>query len=265
MVHTHELTFAGPRLTKRYTSWQRGEHRREWAALRHIHSHAPDLVPEPIAADLDGVPPSVVMTVVAGEPMDADPTPEQIQALVAAICALWAVPDGGGGGPWSDDLHFARRLTDGPRPEAGITAAAYDAATAWWNGGDPELLRSRPQATVLGHRDANLANYLWDGRCVRIVDFEDTRTSDPATELAILIEHLSARQIDPAVLCRHFDVRHFDVDHFDVDHERLRAARRLWAMFWLRLLLPGGRSAGRNPPGAADEQARRLLRLLDNG
>ncbi|MBO0869807.1 MAG: aminoglycoside phosphotransferase family protein [Micromonosporaceae bacterium] len=254
MAHTHELTFAGARLTKRYTSWHRNEHRREWAALKHIHSHAGDLVPEPIEADLDAVPPAIVMTVVAGEPLGAKPTPDQIRALTVAISTLWNIPhhDSAVIDPWRDDLDFARRLTEGPRPEAGITATAYDAATAWWKSDDPELLHSQPPTTVLGHRDANLANYLWDGRCIRIVDFEDTRTSDPATELAILIEHLSARQLDPDTLCT----------HFNVDQDRLRAARRLWAMFWLRLLLPGGPAARRNPPGTADEQARRLLQLL---
>jgi len=34
-------------------------------------------------------------------------------------------------------------------------------------------------------------------------------------------------------------------------------------MFWLRLLLPGGRSELRNPAGTAEAQARRLLNLLD--
>jgi hypothetical protein len=33
-------------------------------------------------------------------------------------------------------------------------------------------------------------------------------------------------------------------------------------MFWLRLLLPGGPSAGRNPPGTAERQAQRLVELL---
>jgi aminoglycoside phosphotransferase (APT) family kinase protein len=105
---------------------------------------------------------------------------------------------------------------------------------------------------VLGHRDPNLANYLWDGHRVRIVDFEDAAVSDPATELAILTEHLSLREVDTEAFCA----------RFDVDRRRLYAARRVWAMFWLRLLLPGGPAARRNPPGTADSQARRLLGLL---
>jgi hypothetical protein len=86
------------------------------------------------------------------------------------------------------------------------------------------------------------------------VDVEDAAVSDPATELAILLEHLSARALD----ADGFGAR------FDVDPDRLRAARRLWAMFWLRLLLPGGPAERRNPPGTADAQARRLMALLDS-
>jgi hypothetical protein len=156
-------------------------------------------------------------------------------------------------GPWRDDLPFARQLTNGPRPTEPTAATAYDAALAWWNGPDPALLRTPPTVTALGHRDPNLANYLWDGHRVRIVDFEDAANSDPAAELALLVEHLSARRLDTDALCA----------QFDVDQRRLQAARRLWAMFWLRLLQPGAPSAQRNPPGTAQAQAQRLLHLLD--
>ena len=115
---------------------------------------------------------------------------------------------------------------------------------------DPVLLQQKPPDTVLGHRDPYLLNYLWDGSRVRLVDFEDSCLSDPATEVAILIEHLSTRDSG------------LHPDLFAVDPVRLLAARRLWAMFWLWRLLPGGPSADRNPPGTADLQAQRLLQLL---
>ena len=78
-----------------------------------------------------------------------------------------------------------------------------------------------------------------DGTRVRIIDFEDSRASDAATEVAILVEHLSARDLDADAF----------LALFAVDEHRLLAARRLFAMFWLRLLLPGGPAAARNPPG----------------
>lgn len=255
MVQTHDLVRSGSRLTKRYTSWSRGEHRREWMALGQVHRHASGLVPEPISADLDAVPPTVTMTVVAGEPLRGSLTPAQLTGLAVAITTLWAVPhdDPAVIQPWSDDLAFARTLTQGPRPAGGVTARAFDAAHAWWDGNDPMLLHTPPQSTVLGHRDPNLTNYLWDSSHVRIVDLEDAAVSDPATEVAILVEHLSARDVDADDFC----------GRFTVDQQRLHAARRMWAMFWLRLLLPGGPAAARNPPGTAELQAQRLLDLLN--
>jgi aminoglycoside phosphotransferase (APT) family kinase protein len=251
---THELTVAGALLTKRYASWDRDEPAREWAVLRHAYRYAPDLVPRPVAAGLTARPPWLTMSVVPGEPLAAPLTAAQARALGTALARLWAVPHGdlAGVAPWTDDLRFARRLTDGPRPDGGALAAGYDAALSWWDGPDPDLLRRKPSVTVLGHRDPNLANYLWDGRRIRLVDFEDAAVSDPATELALLVEHLSWRGVDTTALRA----------RFSVDEDRFRAARRLWAMFWLRLLLPGGPAVARNPPGTAERQAERLLRLI---
>lgn len=218
--------------------------------LRHLALHAPGLAPSPLSASLDAVPPSIVMSVLPGGPVP----PDQLDGLALAIARLWAVPVAGLPAvcEWRDDLRFGRMLVDGPRPSGGVLAAAYDAAVAWWSGPDPALLRTRPRELVLGHRDPNLANYLWDGRQVRIVDFEDATISDPATELAIFAEHLATRPVALEPFAA----------HFDVDPRRYLAARRLWAMFWLRLLLPGGPAARRNPPGTAERQAERVLGLL---
>lgn len=187
-LNTHGVVIERDRVTKTYTSWDRAEHRREWAALRHLHRHAP-----------------------------------------------------------------ARRFTDSARPADPLVAAAYDAACAWWHGPDPGLLATAPPDPVLGHRDPNLNNYLWDGTRVHIVDFEDAALSDPSTELALLVEHLSTRALDSDALCA----------AFPVDPARLRAARRAFAMFWMWLLRPGGPAARRNPPDTDRAQARRLLDLLN--
>jgi Ser/Thr protein kinase RdoA (MazF antagonist) len=244
-------------VTKYYAAWDRCESRREWAALRHIHRYAPDLVPVPVAAELDDVPPFVAMTIVAGRPLTTDLSAAQASGLAAAIRELWAVPvdDAHDVHPWSDDLAFARRLTDGPRPDEPTTAAAYDAALRWWQGPDPDLLRSKPTLMVMGHRDPNPSNYLWDGHRVRIIDFEDSAISDPATEVAILVEHLAAREMDTTNVCAKIGV--------EVDEYRLLATRRVCAMLWLALLLPGGPAVHRNPPGTTKAQALRLLQLLD--
>ncbi len=260
-MHTHELSVEGALLTKRYTSWARGEHRREWTMLSHVHRYAPDLVPRPVAADLDAAPPWITMTVVAGTPLSAGLDEVRLDevrldALVTAILALWTVPLTGVDDlrPWADPLTYARRLIAGGRPARGVIRRAYDAALGWFSGPDAELLARDPRWRVIGHGDANLANYLWDGQRVRIIDLEDAACSDPEIELAILVEHPSARAVNADQVCA----------LFDVDRARLRAARRAWAMFWLWMLRPGGPAAARNPVAAADVQARRLLRLLED-
>jgi thiamine kinase-like enzyme len=91
---------------------------------------------------------------------------------------------------------------------------------------------------------------------VRIVDFEDAGQSDLAVELANLVEHIASR--DNGNRWTAF------LERFPVDPGRLRAARCLFAAFWLTLLRPGGVSADRNPPGTAELQAERVLGLLDS-
>src|SRR4051794_32299866 len=85
-------------------------------------------------------------------------------------------PSGGGGFPPCPPLFGGAR---GPgRCLRGFRGGPLDRLDA----GDP----------VLGQGDSNLANFLWDGTEVRIVDFEDSGPSDRAFELADLVEHISA-------------------------------------------------------------------------
>lgn len=254
MASTHKLIYQGSVVTKRFRSWGRGEHRREWVMLSHLQQHAPGLAADPVAADLGAQPPEVVMTFVAGQPMHGVIEGGRMAALATALQTLWAVPAQGlpDEFAWTNDLHYARRLTDGPRPSEGVLGDAYQEAERWWSTADPARLQTPPPRPVVGQRDGNLANYLSDGATVRIVDFEDAAVVDPADELGLIVEHVSTRQLDPDRL----------LEQFDVDQDRLLAARRVWAMYWLARLLPGQTGERRNPPGSAELQARRLLTLL---
>ena len=131
---------------------------------------------------------------------------------------------------------------------AGIAGQAFDAVLAFL--GQPPL--PEPAETICGHSDSNLANYLWDGQLVRIIDFEDAGSSDVAYELATLVEHLGARDTHWTGF----------LSRFEVDPQRLRHGRILLALLWLHLLLPGNAAHRRNPPGTLEAQARRLLDLL---
>jgi len=251
MAHTHDLVVDGGVLTKRYRSWDRDEHRREWMVLSRLSSYVSDLVPVPLAAGLDAVPPSVTMSRLPGDPLDGPLTPAQVDGLEVALRRMWSVP--ASGLPRrryhpQEATEVARSVFASAIRPGGIAGEAFD-ATVSFLGRPARLGTAEP---VVGHGDPNLTNYLWDGRWIRIVDFEDAGGSDPAYELATLIEHLSAHETDWNLLLR----------RIDVDGDRLRWARCLFASLWFYWLLPGNAAAKRNPPGTLQRQAERLLTLL---
>jgi hypothetical protein len=118
--------------------------------------------------------------------------------------------------------------------------------------GEPDL------PSVFGPGDGNLANYLWDGRRVQVVDFEDSGRSDRAFELAEITEHVASwveQPLDVTVFLRHFDLT-------VAESARLTQCRRLLALVWLFLLAFDDTGTPRNPPGTAERQAGRLRDLL---
>ncbi|RZT14990.1 phosphotransferase family enzyme [Kribbella sp. VKM Ac-2569] len=244
---THSVEISGRTLTKRYASWPRDEPAREWAALTVLSRAAPGLGPTPLELFTDP-PPWLRMTVVPGEPLGGSLTSAQTTALGDALSALWSVPSEGLA---PIDL---QALVD--RTRSGLVAlrdtdgVIAEAARTWLDNEPPDL--TAVHDPVVAHGDPNLSNYLWDGARVRIVDFEDAGMGDRTVELANLVEHLAWRETDPTPLVR----------RFAVDPERFRAARGLWAGFWLTLIGPGGPSADRNPQGTAEAQALRMLRLV---
>src|ERR1700684_1599474 len=74
---THLVAIGEDEVVKRFRSWDRGEHLREWQALTLLASYAPDLAPAPLSADLTSVPPQVRMSRVPGLPLDRLPLDRQ--------------------------------------------------------------------------------------------------------------------------------------------------------------------------------------------
>jgi thiamine kinase-like enzyme len=139
-----------------------------------------------------------------------------------------------------------------------LMRCTYSATAAWLGSGALERHVLPHEDVVLGQGDCNLANFLWDGARIRIVDFEDSGPSDRAFELAILVEHISAWS-DASLEAEPFLSR-FDLTRLEAD--RLREFRRLAAAFWLLRLLLDAPANRRNPPGTSQRQANRLLALL---
>jgi Ser/Thr protein kinase RdoA (MazF antagonist) len=144
----------------------------------------------------------------------------------------------------------------GPCRDAGLVAEAVAAARAWLAAPDDALAAEGDPVIALA--DGNPANLVWDGERVRLLDFEDAGLSDRAYEVADLVEHAGTRLprlAPPEALAAATGLP-------DEARPRFLGCRRLFACFWLAMLLPGGRGFHRNPPGSTEDQARHLLRLL---
>jgi aminoglycoside phosphotransferase (APT) family kinase protein len=253
---------------KRFRSWDRGEPAREWSALMLLAEHAPGLAPIPVRAGLTADPPVIEMSRLPGAPLGGTPLlAAQADALALALKRLWnAVPparltDRYGPGLNVDQLE--RRVTAmlGTRhhdaDDRALVRRAWKTGADWLSSTALDSLGSDADV-VLGQGDCNLANFLWDGTGVRIVDFEDSGPSDRAFELAVLVEHISAWS-DAGLSADAFLAR-FDLTA--AEQARMLEYRRLSALFWLIMLLPGSSAHHRNPPGTLERQATRLLLLL---
>lgn len=255
-------------VVKRFRSGNRGEPVREWTALSLLARFAPGLAPAPVSADLDSDPPVVTMSWLPGtELAAASVTPAHACALAEALGRLWrSVPSIGREFPAAvapNPVAFARQvrqmLADSPvLGDDPVAAHAQAAAAAWLERGAIERHSRAGHRAVLGHGDPHLANFLWDGAQIRLVDFEDSGPSDRAFELAILTEHISAwsdARLDADDFLALFDLSR-------AEQTRVHDFRRLAALFWLIMLGQGGSSSTRNPPGILERQADRLLMLL---
>lgn len=267
---THEVRIDRARriVVKRFRSDHRGEPIREWTALSLLARFAPGLAPAPVSADLNCPFPVITMSWLPGTELSAVAvTPARTGALAEALDQLWrSVPS----------IHRQFPAAVAPKPAAFTHQVHEMLAASPALGDDPAVARSRAAATawleyaglespgragrdaVLGHGDPCLANYLYDGNRVRLVDFEDSGPSDRAFELAILTEHISAwsdARLDADDFLAMFDLTR-------AEQSRVRDFRRLAALYWLIMLRPGGPSSTRNPPGTLERQADRLLGLL---
>jgi hypothetical protein len=86
---THDLTIGVSEVTKRFTSWQRGEAAREWEALTALADRAPGLAPRPLRRTVEAGRPVVVMSRLPGIPLgDRLLTPSQVIAVADAMTEL---------------------------------------------------------------------------------------------------------------------------------------------------------------------------------
>lgn len=268
---THTVELLPDRVIKRFRGSDRAGAEREWRALTLLAVHAPGLTAEPWEYDPAAAEPVVVMSRLVGLPMRGRAlSDDQVGALAAALRRLHTAvpPEALAHVPPRPDLAGElvariRRWTHRTRSDpGGPVAPAMDAGLAWLASARLDVPGPPAGPQVFGAGDGNLANFLRDGRTVRIVDFEDSGRSDRAFELAEITEHVASWAEHP------LDVSSF-LGHFAltrVERGRLREYRRLLALVWLFLLLFDARSGNpRNPSDTVERQCRRLRDLLGCG
>ena len=267
---THEVAISGATVVKRFPDCTREEPRREWRALTLLAQYAPGLAPEPVRSDLMADPPEIIMSRLPGEPLGRRAAPDaQVSAVAAAFHRLHhAIPApvlgtvdevGHGGGPQWFSEHV-RGLAAGCRAGSldPLPRRAYDRVLGWLDRGGARALDLPALRPVYAHGDGNLANRLWDGTQVRLVDFEDSGRGGRAQDLADFVEHITVwahAGIDARAFLGRFDLS-------PAEHRQISELRRLHAAHWLMILLPGGGAYHRNPPGTFERQANRTLELL---
>jgi aminoglycoside phosphotransferase len=270
---THQVRADAGRgiVVKRFVSNHRGEAAREWRALRLLAEYAPGLAPEPIRAELDAPHPVIEMSLLPGEPLGGQPlTTAQQAAVAAALRRMWEAVPAAAVLPVPAELPAVTQLaghvrglatSPGRLGDDPLVRRAWAAGLSWLDTLVPDTaagVDGGARMPVFGHGDANLANYLWDGAGLRVVDFEDSGLTDRAFELAVVVEHISAwleTGLDADAFLSGFDLT-------AAETARLADCRRLAALAWLDLLRPGGPASARNPPGTLRRQAERLLALL---
>ncbi|MET8420747.1 phosphotransferase [Streptomyces sp. NPDC005098] len=266
---THEVDLLKDAVIKRFRTCSDGEHKREWRALTLLEQYSPGLAPSPVEANLSAAPPTIVMSRLAGSPLrGARVTPDQLLSMARTMTNMYeAVPR-----KVAADLplrlwnqHHAvrgirvRYARLGERVPSPFVTQAVSTGMSWLQRSGLEAAGEPDMPPIFGQADGNLANFLWDGTQVRVVDFEDSGRSDRAYELADVVEHVSA-WVDSE-----FDIPQF-LGLFDLtgaEALRLRQCRRLFGLLWLLVLALEDPSNPRNPPGTAERQAERLLELLD--
>lgn len=264
---THDLTIGMSDVSKRFTSWQRGEADREWEALRVLADRAPGLAPRPLRRTVDAGRPVIVMSRLPGMPLGNRPlTRPQVMAVADAMTELHRAV------PVAEFSQFPRRIwhpaeavetlrawsIEHPPNLRGNVRHAFIVGAEWIHSTEASRVAFADEDQVLGQGDGNIANFLWDGERCRLVDFEDCGISDRAFEIADLVEHLSTSLCGLLVA---EDLLQLLVSDPDVV-QRVLEARRVLAFYWLNMLLPGKPAHRRNPPDSCERQARRLLQML---
>ncbi|MEU8729352.1 phosphotransferase [Streptomyces tendae] len=263
----HSVRGDGDRILKNFAEGEQEGAAREWEALQLLARYAPGLAPLPL-----GIESGTDRTVIAMSRLEGSSlrgvrlNPEQVSSLAAAVDRMYrSVPrevlEALELRPWHQAgvIQTIRKWTPAARKVLrGSAGEALEAGLRWLEASEFANQRSPDVPPVFGPGDGNLANYLWAGGQVKVVDFEDSGRSDRAFELAEITEHVGSWVEHP------LDVDLF-LSHFELsaaEASRLADCRRLLSLTWLFLLIFDEAAEQKNPPGTVSRQAQRVMELL---
>jgi aminoglycoside phosphotransferase (APT) family kinase protein len=261
----------GPACIKLYKLDERRRPEREWHALTLLAAHDVPSVPRPLWREDDADSPAVGMTLVTGTAIP-DEAPDHRDASLAGLIETWrhihAVRVEGSLADFvridSAD-HYVERITDiwakqlADHRTDPLTPQLDALLDHWSDSGDQQLL-AEPQAQTFSRGDANLLNWLHNSATGKTacVDFEFSGTSDPAFDLADLVEHISGRTFTDDVWSEVVEALGESAGAFT---RRFRAARRTCALRWLAVLWKHRHARSEE----FDEQLERVRVLLSMG
>ncbi|MBV9790753.1 MAG: phosphotransferase [Chloroflexi bacterium] len=230
-----------PVCVKLYKVDERQRAEREWQALCWIGERGLGIAPQPLHFAPDAELPAVVMEFVPGVSLsDQQPGVRELAALAATLKQLYALTPQISTYPHTvigTPLGLMQRVESwlaqlADRADEPLVAQILAVMAQWESEADRTIL-AMPAPLVFSRGDPNLANCLWDGQRVRCVDLEYSGWSDVAFDLADLIEAQPSRHVSDPAWERFIDL--FEL-HDPAAQERLAAARRLCAVFWISLL-----------------------------
>lgn len=239
--HSNAVFDGGALVVKRFKSQARSEPHREWEALRLLAEMEPGIVPAAVHLDV-GEPACLVTERVAGVPVDVglvEREPRVVDALCRVHRTVAAVGQRRGLMLPAAITHpsLLRWRITAQLARAGATGredVAADLVTIgrWLETDEAELAGSWTRQTF-SRGDAKLANYLWTGDAIVLLDLEDTGWGDPRHDVAEMAEHLWNRDMPPSVW-----EAVAEAVGVDPRGAPMLASRRLLASFWLAALLP---------------------------
>ena len=232
---------------KRFQSAKHKQARNEWNSLQALHNFTEGLAPEPIRF-IEGLDGScvIVMEYVAGQRLSdiERVSREQLYALASVMKTMYSMPVTASSYKYepvncssacmlSRVRQFFTNEARRCRLEAGQASNVWELGKGWVFGQEAERLMLGGEQ-VFSRGDPNLANCLWDGSALRLVDFEYAGVTDRAFDLADLTEHVNAARIDEKNW-------QWFVEQFELSTDeavRFAASRKLASLFWLTRLWP---------------------------